>query len=169
MTTYLKMNDSALDPRPFEERPVHWHYGRCGWQQHFIWEERVAMSELGIGPEHVHQNSQKRVSFVSLRSRTVGNQEIAHLAAFEFLNTVDLVGSSASDDCIPHLMGLQNLKWVWIAESKITENGARSLEKFRPGLFVFRKGEGAIKNPDGQWIKINRNWWPSKKPWWMFW
>lgn len=163
------MSDSVYDPRPFDERPAHWQYGRCGWQQHFIWEERVAMSELGIGPEQVHQNSQKRVSFVSLRHRTISNHETAQLAAFEFLNTLDLIGSTASDACIPHLMELPNLKWVWIADSEVTENGARSLERLRPGLLVFRKGEAAIKNSDGQWIKLKRNGWPSQKPWWKFW
>jgi hypothetical protein len=158
------MSDSALDPRPFDQRPEHWHYGRCGWQRDFIWGERVAMSELGIGPDEVRQNKEKRVSFVSLRGRTISDDRLVHLKAFEFLDTVDLVGSTVTGACLVYLQEIPNLKWLWIADTKISEHGARRLEQAIPDLTVFRKGEGATKNAFGSWIKIKRGWWPSTKP-----
>lgn len=163
------MSNSALDPRPFDQRPEHWHYGRCGWQRDFIWGERMAMSELGIGPDEVHQNKEKRISFVSLRGRKISDDRLVHLKAFEFLSTVDLVGSTVTDASLVYVQEIPNLKSLWIADTQISERGARRLEHAIPDLMVFRKGEGAIQDAAGNWIKINREWSPSTKPWWKFW
>ncbi len=162
---------TALDPRPFEQRPVHWNYSRHArcWQRDFNWDERVAMSELGIGPEHVRKNDEKRVGFVSLRGRNISDELLSNLAAFEFLTTVVLVGSTVTDLCVPHLLALPNLKWLWIADTKITQAAARSIEKAKPECLVFRKGEGAIQDPTGEWIKITTEWWPTNRPRWKFW
>ena len=127
------------------------------------------MSELGIGPDEVRQNNEKRVSFVSLRGRTISDDRLVHLKAFEFLSEVDLIGSTVTDACLDYLHEIPSLKWLWIADTQISEHGARRLEKAIPNLMVFRKGEGATKNASGNWIKIKRGWWPSAKPGWKFW
>lgn len=164
------MRERVLDPRPFDERPPHWQYGRCGWQVHFVWSDRVAMSELRIGPEDVQQNDQKRVGFVSLRGRELTTDEFAHLAGFEFLNTLDLTHTNLNDSFLHDLLKLKALRWLWAGETDLTASAARQLEESTPGLMVFRTGEGAIQDPLGNWVKAGRDWWPKKRQtWWKLW
>lgn len=128
------------------------------------------MSELGIGPEHVRQNEQKRVTFVSLRGRNIDDEILRHLAAFEFLNTVDLAGTPVTEECLRNLRELPNLEWLHIGDTQITRAAAREFEKLKPGSIVLQRGEGAIWNPlFKRWVKITRDWWPKSKPWWRFW
>lgn len=138
-----------------EARPSHWHYSRCGWQSRFVWEERVAMSELGIGPDQVNQNAGGRVTGVFLRDRNIPDEHLAHLSGFPFLTGVLLNGSPVTDACIEYLIALPHLRSLWIVGTRITDAGVKRIEKAKPDALVFSKhGQAAIPGPDGRWIMI---------------
>lgn len=116
------MTDLSVDPRPVEGRPEHWYYG-CAPQLGYDWNEWVAMSELMIGPEQVHRNSDGRVSFVSLAGRTIADDKLRQLSEFPFLSCVNLSSSTVSDDAIPHLLKAPRLKRVYTKGSAISLRG----------------------------------------------
>lgn len=147
------MTDS-LDPRPLLDRPGHWRYGTCGWQQRYQWDERVAMSELGIGPEEAPLNPNGRVRSVHLGGRKLADSALSHLAAFAELNMVYLVRGAFTDECIPYLAECASLRWVWVGETAMTEPAILILERQRPDMFVMRSGDGAIPDGKGGWRKI---------------
>lgn len=137
-----------FDPKPLLERPEHWRYGACGWQQRYMWDERVAMSELGIGPEQAPLNNNGRVQSVDLGHRLLPDEKLAQLEAFTELEMVYLVGSAFTDACISYLIAHPALTWVWVGETAMTERALRNLEKLRPEIFVMRSGQAAV--PDGR-------------------
>lgn len=147
------------DPRPMLERPEHWRYRAC-WQLRYQWDERVAMSELGIGPEEAPLNANGRVQFVYLGGRNIDDDKLANLSAFTELGTVYLVRSSVTDGCIPYLLVHPTLNCVWVGETAITEPALRQLERKRPRMLVMRSGESAFQNWRGRWVKndLLRSW-----------
>lgn len=142
-----------FDPRSLLERPEHWRYGVCGWQQRYIWDERVAMSELGIGPEEAPLNDKGHIKSVQLGHRQLSDQKLAQLAAFTELQMAYLVGSPFTDACIPYLAEHPTLTWVWVGDTQMTERSLRKLEKQRPEMFVMRSGDGAVPDGRGGWRK----------------
>lgn len=122
------------------------------------------MSELGIGPDFVSQNDASRISYVSLHGRVIRDERIAHLRDLVDLSTLVLFDSTVSDACLLHLKRHPMLHHVFIAGSKITEQGAVSLERARPDMMVFRKGEGAVQDASGKWKKA-RYWWELFDRW----
>ena len=138
-----------------EARPSHWQYSRCGWQSRFVWEERVAMCELGIGPDEVNQNADGRVTGVFLRYRNIPDEHLVLLAGFPFLTGVVLNDSPVTDACIEHLIALPHLRTLWIAGTRITDAGVRRIEQAKPETLVFSKhGQAAIQGADGRWIRL---------------
>jgi hypothetical protein len=83
----------------------------------------------------------------------LSDEKLAHLGAFTELNMVYLVGSSFTDECIPHLLAHPTLTWLWVGEA-MTERALRGLERQRPDMFVMRAGEGAISDRRGGWRKL---------------
>lgn len=129
------------------------------------------MSELGLGPEEVSQNSEKRVSYVSLRGRHLDDVVFHHLASFKYLNTLNVVDTNLSDDFVPLLLKIQTLRWLWVGGTDLTYDAAMHLERTISGLMVFQRGEGAMKDkPGGPWVKIGGGVWPKpkRKSWWTF-
>ena len=144
----------ALDQRSLPDRPRHWRYGACAWQLLYQWDERVAMSELGLGPEQAPLNDNGHVKFVHLGGREIHDYKLAHLSAFTELGMVYLARSSVTDACIPHLLAHPTLQWVWVGDTAMTEPALQQLERQRPGMFIMRAGEGAVPNGTGGWTKL---------------
>lgn len=147
------MSDS-FDPRPLLERPAHWRYGVCGWQHRYQWDERVAMSELGIGPEEAPLNPNGLVQSVHLGHRELPDSVLSNLSAFTEMRMIYLVGTAFTDDCLSYLAACPSLEWVWVGDTPMTEAALRKLERQRPDMFVMRSGEGAIPDGKGGWRKL---------------
>lgn len=103
------------------------------------------MSELGIGPDDVSQNSRGRVTSVNLRHRDFPDELLAHLTSFPFLSGVTLNDSPVTDACIEHLLAVQRLSSLWVLRTKITPAGIARIERAKPSAMVFsRPGQGRI-------------------------
>lgn len=146
------MSDAADRADRIPGGAPHWHY-HC-WQTRFAWEERVAMSELGIGPEDVSQNRNRRVQSVSLWGRDIPDERLVHLKAFSELSSLNLDRSTVTDACVPYLLSLPSLRTLRIVGTRISRKAIKRLERSNPDLLVFHKrGEAAVQDPGGRWVK----------------
>ena len=153
------MTESLPDPRPLDARPAHWNYREHCWDPRWVWEERVAMSELGIGPENVSQDAEGRVRTIDIEYRTISDRKLAHLAAFPRLTGLSLNQCAFTDGAVEYLVAVPRLSTLWIVGTKITPRGVRRIEKAHPEAMVFtRPGEAAVPGPDGKRVKISRRW-----------
>lgn len=66
-----------------EQRPTHWNYG-CAYRLGFHEQDWIAMSELGLGPDDVHQAKDGTVYSVTLPPRSYSDHKLQHLR--EFIN-----------------------------------------------------------------------------------
>ncbi|MHC4879156.1 MAG: hypothetical protein ACYTGL_22100 [Planctomycetota bacterium] len=131
----MKATDSLESDVPLAAKSPHWNYG-CAARFGFTWDERVAMSELMIGPEHVQQSDDGRVVSVDLRGRTISTERLSHLRDLPFIERLDLSNSSVTKAVIPILLGLPHLNCVHLIGSPVNLWGILRLKLGRRHLQV---------------------------------
>jgi hypothetical protein len=98
-------------------------------------EARAAVEELG---GRVSEGDSGQVVKVFLNRTAADDQQVRAVAFLPAVEVLNLTGTQVGDEGLGRLRELKNLKRVYAAESRVTDQGVQALEQAIPGCAVYR-------------------------------
>lgn len=113
-------------------------------QKRAIVQAEAALQEAG---GYAGVTNRRGYYYVVLAETGVDDAKLAelapHLAALPHLIDINLFGTDITDEGLKHLKNLQFLQRLELAETEVTENGARALQKAIPECNISYSGRAA--------------------------